>query len=110
MEVFGTLLTFALVIVGFLLFMGLVVCAVMAVMARREINRTAKETKAKVLGYLPCENCGECGYKSCEDYANAAVQGTIDYVPCPKCSEDLNARISLMWANPKKKAEQEEEK
>lgn len=104
MNVFGTLLIYAMFMVTFIVFMGVVVSVVITVMAAREIKHNAEETRKQIMKMLPKEDCGQCGYEECNGYASSAVIGTEQYRPCPKCSNGLNSRISLMWVSPKGKA------
>ncbi|MBR2281050.1 MAG: hypothetical protein IJ863_00345 [Spirochaetales bacterium] len=101
MEVIGTLTFYAVVFIVFIAFMGVVVCAVMAFMASRQIKRDAEETRRRILSVLPGEDCGMCGFGCCKGYAVSAVKGTEDFRQCPKVSEGLNRRLSLMWIRPK---------
>ena len=87
----------------FIVFMGVIVCIVMSVMASRQIRRESEETRQQILDILPHSDCGRCFYGKCASYALAAVKGTEEYCTCPEISEGFNRRISLMWVAPKKK-------
>ena len=104
--VFGTLLMYALFFVVFIAFMGVVVCVVMSIMASREIRRNSDEARKRILKLLPCTDCGKCGMNGCEEYALGAVQGTVEYRPCPGCPDGVNKRISLIWVKPKRRPEE----
>ena len=61
---------------------------------------TAHVGKKKIKEYcfvletdLPGKNCGQCGYKSCADYAEALLFEETDCMQCPHCDMEQRAEL-----------------
>lgn len=51
------------------------------------------EREEKIMGVLPGNNCGGCGYPGCSGFADAMVSGDTDSWKCKPCKADAKAEI-----------------
>ena len=94
----------------------LVTCAILAaggvlsavLMSWGMMVGTVSTGKKKVKEYcfvlesdLPGKNCGQCGYATCAEYAEALLFEEVDYMQCPHCDvetkKELRDTIKRYW-------------
>lgn len=96
-----------LVVSAFLI--GIIAIVAISIAASGRITMKLRITKGEILDLLPNMDCGQCGYCTCIEYADAAVSGEEAYRKCDNCSDGFNSRISLMWARPKEDMDEEKQ-
>jgi electron transport complex protein RnfB len=51
------------------------------------------EKEVAILGELPGNNCGGCGFPGCSGMAEALVTGDMDHIACKPCKADKRQEI-----------------
>lgn len=108
MEILSYVFSSAMIYVVAALVIGFLGCIAMTVAASFGASSRMKKTKKRIMEILPGRNCGNCGYDTCEEYAEAAISGTEEYRKCDLCTSGFNSRISFMWAMPQEKKNEAE--
>ncbi len=85
-----TNILFALLVVGGV---GLVLAILLALISKF-FGIPEDETKAKIRECLPGVNCGVCGYRGCDDYAEALAHGGVAPNLCIPGGTDCAAAVS----------------
>jgi len=50
----------------------------------------------EIYNKLPLRNCGECGYKTCKDFAKALIRGEKTPYQCPHLEEEIAQELVLI--------------
>lgn len=60
-----------LIVLAVLIIMGLsfLVSLIVSVAARRYSAKTRDTYQKRIVALLPCDDCGECGYSGCQEFA-----------------------------------------
>ena len=93
MQTIWVILLFALGCAAFIFILSLIVSLIMVSvgpkMALKSIDRTAGEVKKM----LPCSDCKQCGYDSCEQFAKACATSNRLMGNCVEGGPELNKKI-----------------
>ncbi|MGL5260028.1 MAG: RnfABCDGE type electron transport complex subunit B [Lachnospiraceae bacterium] len=63
------------------------------------------ENEEKILGILPGNNCGGCGFPGCSGLAGAIAKNEATSSACPVCSDELRAQINAIMGTSSEKSE-----
>ena len=63
-------------------------------LADKKLTVKVDEKEEAILGVLPGNNCGGCGYAGCSGLAQALVSGEIQTVSCRPCKPERRQEIA----------------
>ena len=84
-----------LIVLEVLIIMGLsfLVSLIVSVAARRYSAKTRDTYQKRIVALLPCDDCGECGYSGCQEFAVEVLFRGEKTDLCPRINETVRGEI-----------------
>lgn len=95
MTVWVLILFFTVGATAFIIILATLSNLIVAWFARRHADKTLDKSLTDLERLLPGKNCGECGCKTCTEYAQAVFTYRMDTDRCKEGSEDLPQKLNI---------------
>lgn len=104
MELIIAVLIVAIAFMALILLVSYGITRYLMAVSKKQVAREWEQDRQKVLACLPGTDCGQCGFDTCEAFAQALLEQDIQPEACPEAAQNselsqlLQARQELLEA------------